>query len=284
MNNSELFALYTARLGLSQAKYEAVTELANACFENANKQQGTYLAVDCPIANPPARLFPRRKCAPKYIVMHYTAGRNSSPGEAAKSATSTARGGRGASADFFVDESNIVQLNPDYTKYYSQHSGDRVPRCIDNGGASKCVKGQCCNGNSLSIEMCSRFNEAKDDGTRQTYKNKNTGKIETGLSPMNAGWELDPSVVSLAAKVCGALMAEFNIPPSNVVMHNMVSGKLCPAPWCRNAEEVNKFKNFVRLASQCKYYKIPKSDVGNENDEKSSIMKHNFINMDSIEI
>lgn len=63
-------------------------------------------------------------------------------------------GNRNASADFFVDDSNIIRIN-DYNQYYSWHCGD--------GGGKYGIT----NGNSIGIEMCIN----NDGNYEQTVQN-----------------------------------------------------------------------------------------------------------------
>ena len=76
----------------------------------------------------------------KYIVIHDTG--NKAVGANARSHFNYFNGGnRGSSADIFVDDKEILQVN-DYTKFYSWHCGDGNGR---NGIT---------NNNSIGIEMC----------------------------------------------------------------------------------------------------------------------------------
>jgi N-acetylmuramoyl-L-alanine amidase len=76
----------------------------------------------------------------KYIVIHDTG--NTSKGANAESHYKYFNGGnRGSSADFFVDDKQILQVN-DYTKYYTWHCGD--------GKGKYGIT----NSNSVGIEMC----------------------------------------------------------------------------------------------------------------------------------
>ena len=84
--------------------------------------------------------FSARYSGIEYIVVHDTG--NYSNGANAEMHFRYFNGGnRNASADFFVDDSNIIQFN-DYNKYYSWHCGD--------GGGKYSIT----NGNSIGIEMC----------------------------------------------------------------------------------------------------------------------------------
>ena len=96
----------------------------------------------------------------EYIVLHYTAGTSSKAGTAANTANYFKTTTRQSSADFIVDDENIVQYNGDiknrycwsvggskYTKKYTSESGKYY--------------GICKNSNSISIEMCSNKTNSK---------------------------------------------------------------------------------------------------------------------------
>lgn len=82
----------------------------------------------------------KRSQKPKYIVVHDTG--NSGKGANAKAHFNYFNGGdRGASADFFVDDKEALQVN-DYNTYYTWHCGDGKGK---NGIT---------NSNSVGIEIC----------------------------------------------------------------------------------------------------------------------------------
>ena len=135
----------------------------------------------------------------EYIVMHYVG------------AVSTARNNasyfkntyRGASAHYFVDDNEIVQVVEDTD--IAWHCGNDVYYC----GAR--------NSNSLSIEMC-------------CYKMKN------GNLNITAG--VEEKAIELAKE----LIKKYNIKIENVVRHYDVTKKNCPAPMVSDVERWNNFK------------------------------------------
>lgn len=155
-----------------------------------------------PLVGPISQLRGRRI---KYIVVHYTAGSKSSPGcaNAVKSVFET----RNASADFAVDDRDIVQFNPDIANNYTWAVGDT--KNTASGGAS--LYGICTNRNSVSIEMCSTLLY----GWSAKYAN-------------HEGWVFTDKTVENARKIVKILMQRYNIPLQNVVRHYDVTGKLCP--------------------------------------------------------
>lgn len=135
----------------------------------------------------------------EYLVMHYVG------------AVSTARNNanyfrkiyRGASAHYFVDDKEVIQVVED--KDIAWHCGNDVYYC----GAR--------NSNSLSIEMC-------------CYRMKN-GKL-------NITADTEARAVELAKE----LIKKYNIPINNVVRHYDVTKKNCPAPMVSDVERWNYFK------------------------------------------
>lgn len=83
-----------------------------------------------------------RSVSPKYIVIHSTGNTNDN---AQNNYSYFANGNRGASADFFVDNNNIIQII-DSDNFYSWHCGDGKGKY----GIS--------NSNSIGIEMCGTDN------------------------------------------------------------------------------------------------------------------------------
>ncbi len=135
----------------------------------------------------------------EYLVMHYVG------------AVSTARNNasyfkntyRGASAHYFVDDNEVVQVVED--KDIAWHCGNDVYY----SGAR--------NSNSLSIEMC-------------CYRMSNGN--------LNITADTEARAVELAKE----LIKKYNIPIENVVRHYDVTHKNCPAPFVTDEERWNNFK------------------------------------------
>ena len=142
----------------------------------------------------------------KYLVMHYVG------------AVSTARNNasyfkntyRGASAHYFVDDNEVVQVVED--KDIAWHCGNDIYYC----GAR--------NSNSLSIEMC-------------CYRMSNGN--------LNITADTEARAVELAKE----LMKKYNIPISNVVRHYDVTRKNCPAPFVSDQKRWNNFKKKLQEQS-----------------------------------
>lgn len=163
----------------------------------------------------------------QYIVLHYTAGTSSAKGVARNIAAMFANpNNRPASADFIVDDGEIVQYNPNIKDRYTYAVGGK-PYSVRYTPLACTFYGKCKNHNSISIEMCS------------TKANKKS------LQATDTDWSLSASVVDRAVELTKYLMKTYNIPADRVIMHHHVTGKPCPQPWCVNPRRLdgwNKFK------------------------------------------
>lgn len=137
-----------------------------------------------------------------YIVVHYTANDGDTALNNAKYFYDTYRG---ASAHYFVDENEIVQVVLD--KDVAWHCG-----------ATSYVHDKCRNSNSIGIEMCSR----KDS----------TGK-----------YYIKDEVLTSTVELVKSLMETYSIPTSNVLRHFDVTGKTCPEPLVSNSLLWDNFLN-----------------------------------------
>lgn len=140
-----------------------------------------------------------------YIAVHYTAGASSKAGSA--KAVRNVFLKRSASADFVVDDAQIVQINPDLRNFYCWSVGDKK-NAYSSGGR---LYGKAKNSNTISIEVCS-----------------NLAKGASASAANHAGWSFTDAELDLTRKLIRYLMAKYNVPKSNVVRHYDVSGKLCP--------------------------------------------------------
>ena len=162
----------------------------------------------------------------EYIVIHYT-------GNATDTALANARYfetvNRGASANYFVDQTSVYQCVLDSDKAW--HVG------VNYGNHT--LFGKCTNSNSIGIEMCSNKNKIAQD----TYKN----------------------TVDLTKK----LMKKYNIPASRVVRHYDVCNKVCPgwSGWTRKNDKIWKqFKKDIQATASVSSSTVTKkpSSISNE--------------------
>lgn len=142
---------------------------------------------------------------PQYLAIHYTAGGNSKPGRA--QATYNTFVSRKASADFCVDDRDMVQFNPDIDNYYCWAVGDAKSK-YSSGGS---LYGKATNRNTISIEVCSTL----ASGTSSSAAN-------------HSGWSFTDAALANAEKLAKIIMKKYNIPIDRVVRHYDISGKMCP--------------------------------------------------------
>ena len=162
----------------------------------------------------------------EYIVIHYT-------GNATDTALANARYfetvNRGASANYFVDQTSVYQCVLDSDKAW--HVG------VNYGNHT--LFGKCTNSNSIGIEMCSNKKKIAQD----TYNN----------------------TVALTKK----LMKKYNIPASRVVRHYDVCNKVCPgwSGWTRKNDKIWKqFKKDIQATASVSSSTVTKklSSISNE--------------------
>lgn len=147
----------------------------------------------------------------KYIVVHYTAN----DGDTAKgNCNYFSKGGRNASAHYFVDENGVYQSVEDYNTAWSV-------------GAKNYIHRACRNNNSISVEMCSR----KDTNEKYYIKDK---------------------TISNTIELVKELMIKHNIPIENVLRHYDVTGKNCPEPFVRKCEQWMTFKKRLEVEAMDK--------------------------------
>lgn len=180
----------------------------------------------------------------KFIVLHYTAGVTSKAGAAQNTASYFSTTKNQASADFIVDDVNIVQYNGDIENRYCWSVGGSKYKKLYTKESGKYF-GICKNNNSISIEMCSR-------------------KINTKtLNAEDTDWYLTEATINNAVELTKYLMKTYNIDADHVIMHHHVTGKPCPNPWCINdgrLAEWNKFKNRLTNTNNSNVNITPKNE------------------------
>lgn len=152
-----------------------------------------YLPLSVHVSRLPGRSI-------KYLAIHYTAGSSSDAGRAR--AVKRVFESRKASADFAVDDKEIVQFNPDIRNYYCWAVGDKK--------AAGSIA-DACNRNTISIEICSTL-----------------AKGTSASVPNHEGWSMTDESVTNAVKLARLLMRKYGIPIERVVRHYDISGKMCP--------------------------------------------------------
>ena len=142
----------------------------------------------------------------KYLAIHYTAGAGSAPGTAVRMKAAWESTKR-ASADFGVDDRDMVQFNPDPLNYRCWAVGDK--KNTYSGGGQ--LYGKATNSNTISIEVCSTL-----------------AKGTSSAVPNHEGWSFTQAALANAERLAKILMRRFSIPKERVVRHYDISGKLCP--------------------------------------------------------
>ena len=176
-------------LGISQIK---------ALVDKSVDPNVVYLPIKKSITRAPNRAI-------KYLAIHYTAGASSAAGRARNNQAVFNKGE--ASADFAVDDKEMIQFNPDVKNYYCWAVGDKKKTA--GGGAQ--LYGRATNYNTISIEICSNLRK----GTM--------AKI-----PNHEGWTFTEATINNAVRLAKILMQKYNISIDRVVRHYDVSGKTCP--------------------------------------------------------
>ena len=142
----------------------------------------------------------------EYIVIHYVGSVSSAKNNGAYFRDVN----RNASAHYFVDSENIVQVVEDL---------DASWHC----GALQYKHRQCRNINSIGIEIC-------------CYKDFSDGGICKML----------PLAIKKAKELTKELAMKYNIPKENILRHYDVTGKSCPMEWSvENCKEWEEFKEGI---------------------------------------
>ena len=162
----------------------------------------------------------------QYIVIHYTAGVSSKKGSARNISSYFSSTTNQASADFIVDDGEIVQYNPNPKQYYCWSVGGGYQGNKSNSLAGTLYK-KCMNNNSISIEMCSSKTNTKS------------------LSVTDNDWYITQATINNAVLLTKYLMNLYGIDINHVIMHNHVNMKWCPQPWTKNENALVGWYSFL---------------------------------------
>ena len=164
---------------------------------------------------------------PEFLVVHFTGGLADTL--AGQMATYKSYLAAGSNAHYLVGAAGIWEMvDPEsyYTKCSVGSACGKKTECKVKGwgpdtfalsGISCSHAGVVGHTNSISVEICSA---------------KAGRRI---CDPMDAGWYFTDSTYKLAVELCAWICDHWSIKADHIVMHNQVTGKLCPAMWC-NAE------------------------------------------------
>lgn len=133
----------------------------------------------------------KRKTSIRYIVIHDT--QNTSKGANAEAHFNYFNGGnRNSSADFFVDDTQVLQVN-DYNKYYTWHCGD--------GKGKYGIT----NSNSIGIEIC-----VNSDGNYERAVENAVKLTKQLMKDLNIPIENVVRHYDASRKICPANMSKNN--------------------------------------------------------------------------
>lgn len=175
------------------------------------------------------------KNSPAYIVVHFTGGFKDNV--AAMLGIYKSYAERGSNAHYLVGASAIWQLVDPKTYYCTYSCGSPVGKknaCLVpfwgpaeyQGPMSMSHAGIVGHSNSINVEICSC-----KAGNRR-------------CRPTDDEWYFSDAAYGNAVELCAWLCDEFGIKVNNIVMHNQVTGKLCPAMWCNKPGAESGFEKF----------------------------------------
>ena len=175
----------------------------------------------------------------EYIVIHYTAGVTSKAGSAVNTADFFRTTSTQVSADFTVDDTAVVQYNPDIRNRYTWHCGGN--KYNTKGGS---LYGICKNSNSIGIEICCE---------------NSTGKMQDAN---DKSYSFSDAAIANAEWLVKKLMAEYGIHTEHVIRHYDVTGKPCPGiiGWNTESGSEAKWQAFKQaisgaaVSASAKYY------------------------------
>lgn len=86
--------------------------------------------------------------------------------------------------------------------------------------------GLCTNSNCIGIEICSNKSDT------------------SSLSAYDTDWYFTETAIAKAVELTKYLMEKHGIDSDHVIMHHMVTGKVCPNPWCVTESRLSQWQNF----------------------------------------
>ncbi len=153
-----------------------------------------------------------RKQAVRYLVIHYVGATGDARNNAKYYGTTP---NIGASAHYFVGHGPCPEV------WASVAETDTAWHC----GANKYKHPGCRNDNSVGVELCCH----KD---------------------ASGNWYFDPKTIDVAVELCRDIIARYGIDRDHVLRHYDVTGKICPAPFVRDGNAWEDFKNRLYAPAQ----------------------------------
>lgn len=167
---------------------------------------------------------------PAYLVIHFTGGLTDTP--SAQLATYKSYLEAGSNAHYLVGSDGIWEMvDPEiyYTRCSVGASCDKKSECVVKGWGPAAYRskvacdhaGVAGHQNCISVEICSA---------------KAGRKI---CDPLDPGWYFTDDTYARAVELSAWICDHWSIKTPNIIMHNQITGKLCPAMWC-NADGAEK--------------------------------------------
>ena len=69
------------------------------------------------------------------------------------------------------------------------------------------------------------------------------------LNASDQDWYFTKETILNAVRLTQYLMQQYNIDINHVIMHHMVTGKICPNPWCVTQDRLPQWYIFTQLVS-----------------------------------
>lgn len=161
----------------------------------------------------------------KYLVIHYSAGTSSKKGSARDLINWFKNKNCSGSADFAVDDEEIVQYNGDIkNRYCWAVGGSKYSSMTTKIGGE--LYGKCTNKNCIGIEIISNKTNKKSLGAE------------------DSDWYFTKEEITNAVELAKYLMKQYNIPIERVITHHQVTGKICPNPWVLNDDRLSGWYEF----------------------------------------
>ena len=177
--------------------------------------------------------------SPAYIVIHFTAGfYPDSDSDAGMLSTYKSYLEYGSNAHYLVGRNAIWEMVDPKTHYCGYSCGSPVGKINQckipgwfGGPLAMSHAGIAGHSNTINIEICSC----------------KTGNKK--CDPLDDGWYFNDSTYMNAVMLTAWLCDEFSIRVDHIIMHNQVTGKLCPAMWCSPTGNENGLEQFRQSVS-----------------------------------
>lgn len=163
------------------------------------------------------------KYRPEFLVVHFTGGTTDSA--AGQLSTYKAYAEYGSNAHYLVGAAGIWEMvNPEthYTRCSVGSACGKKSECKVKDWGPATYKGKLSmdhagvagHQNCISVEICSH-----------KVGNKS-------CDPMSEGWCFKQGTYQSAVLLCAWICDHWSIKTDHIIMHNQITGKLCPAMWC----------------------------------------------------